>query len=130
MHFGVNDILTTLEVKENWETNLRAVKIAYCIQWYLHKFVEFQLGDTGLIIEEGVLGGKQVFVCQTLIGGLQGAKNKRSHYQVQYDPRQQGQEGGAPHCLPVNPPAPPGSGVKARPGSGQGRSQDTRHTWP
>lgn len=93
--------------------------------------MEVHLSDTGLIIKERVLGSKQVFVCQTLIGGLQGAENKRSHHQVKYDPRQQGQEGGAPHFLPVDPPAPPGLGVKAgRPGSGQALSQDTGNSWP
>lgn len=94
--------------------------------------MEVQLGDTGFIIEEGVLGSKQVFVRQILTGGLQGAENKRSHYQVQHDSRQKGQEGGAPHLLPVDPPAPPGLGVRAqRPGSGLVLSQDTRgHSWP
>lgn len=55
-------------------------------QWYLYKFVEVQLSDTGLVIKEGALGSKQVLVCQTLIGGLQGAENKRTHHQVKYDP--------------------------------------------
>lgn len=93
--------------------------------------MEVQLSDTGLIIKEHVLGSKQVFVCQTFIGGLQGAENKRSHHQVKYDPCQQGQEGGAPHFLPVDPPAPPpGLGVKAyRPGPGQDH-QHTGHRWP
>ncbi len=99
--------------------------------WYLHKVVKVQLGDAGLI-EEGALGIKQVFVRQPLIGGLQGAENKCSHHQVQHDPRQQGHEGGAAHFLPVDPPAPPGLGVRAqRPGSGRALSQDTQElSWP
>lgn len=81
--------------------------------------MEVQLGDTGFIIEERVLGGKQVCVRQILTGGLQGPENKRSHHQVQHDPGQQGQEGGAPHFLPVDPPTPPGLGVRVqRPGYG------------
>lgn len=93
--------------------------------------MEVQLGDTGLIIEEGALGSEQVFVCQILTGGLQGAENKRPHHQVQHDPCQQGQEGGAPHFIPVDPPTPSGLGVRAqRPGSGRALSQDAVHSWP
>lgn len=88
---------------------------------YLHQLVEFDLSDTGLILEESVLGSKQLFVRQILVGGLQRAENKCSHHQVQHDPRQQGQEGGAPHFLPGDPPAPPrvrGQSLEARIWSG------------
>lgn len=51
-----------------------------CVRCYLHKFVEVQLGDTGLINEEAVFGSDQVCVRQTFIGGLQGAENKCSHH--------------------------------------------------
>lgn len=78
-----------------------------CVQWYLHKLVEVQLSDTGVVTEEVLFGFKEVFVRQALLGGLQGTENKRSHHQVQHDPHQQGQEGGALHVLPVDPPAPP-----------------------
>lgn len=94
---------------------------------YLDELVEVQLGDTGVIIEEVMLGSEQVFVRRALLGGLQGAENKRSHSQVQHDPNQQGQEGGVPHF----PPGPPGLKVGAqRPGSGRAPSQDTGgHSW-
>ena len=69
-------------------------------QRYLHKPVEVQLSHTAVIMKEGVFGSQQVCVCQALFRGLQGAKNKRSHHQVKYDPRQQGQQGGATHFPP------------------------------
>lgn len=80
--------------------------------------MEIHLGDTRLILEEALLSGEQLFVCQAVIGGLQGAENERSHYEVQHDPHQQGKEGGAPHLLPAEPP---GLGARVRrPGSQSG----------
>ena len=86
----------------------------YVTSGYLHQLVEVQLGHTGVIIQEGLLGSQQVFVWRALLGGLQGAENQRSHPQVQHDPSQQGQEGDVPHFLPAGPPGPPGLEVRGR----------------
>lgn len=75
--------------------------------------MEFVLADTGMIMKEDFLCFQELFEIYALLGGLQSAENKRSHHQVQHDPRQQGQEGGAPHFLPNDPPAPPGLQVRA-----------------
>lgn len=77
-----------------------------CVQCYLHQLFEVILCDAGVVIKEGVLGVPQFFKCRFLLGELQGAENKCSHHQVQHDPRQQGQEGGTPHVVPVDPPCP------------------------
>lgn len=71
-----------------------------CVR-YLHQLEKVQLSDTGLVHQEVALEVQQVYVGLALVGPLHGAENKRPHHQVKYDPGQQGQEGGAPHFLPL-----------------------------
>lgn len=91
-----------------------ASEVAFCVQRYLHKFLEVQLGDAGFVLQEGLLGSQQFFISHMLIGGLQGAENKRTHHQVQHDSCQQGKEGGAPHFPPVHPSRVGGQSSEAR----------------
>lgn len=90
----------SLKNKKTNSTSLARLDAGGRLQRYLHKPVEVQLGHTAVVMEEGVFGSQQVCVRQTFIRGLQGAENKRSHHQVKYDPRQQGQQGGATHFPP------------------------------
>lgn len=96
--------------------------------------MEVQLADAGLVVQEGVLGGQQVLVRLVLSVGLQGTENERSHHQVQHHPHQQGQEGGAPHLPPVDPPSSPalsGPGVRVqRLGPAGFVRQDMESSWP
>ena len=92
--------------KKNGIYDLQSVRDNECVQCYLHQLVELILCDAGVVIKEVVLGLQQFIERSILRGGLQGAENKRSHHQVQHDPRQQGHEGGTPHVVPVDPPCP------------------------